>query len=57
MKVTYCPGCGAELKDKQALGRVYGSGEDSDKLWGFDVYCSACKWSGDIAPDKPEEDD
>ena len=47
----YCPNCGVPLsQDPNAAvpfrTRLEGSG--------WDCYCDACKWSGDIMPDDEE---
>ena len=46
----HCPNCGVALPadhpSKTVVALTGADGEGS-----YDVYCPACKWSGDIAPD------
>ena len=42
----YCPNCGAQLKDVQAIE------DPRTGALGYDVYCDECGWSGEIWPDE-----
>lgn len=59
----FCPGCGAEFRDTKEsralmpIGQPFGPSLDRAELepeitWGWDCYCVACEWSGDIRPDE-----
>lgn len=59
----FCPGCAAPLVDVAGscalmpIGVPAGRSGDYAELgpddpWGWDCYCAACGWSGDISPDE-----
>lgn len=47
----YCPNCAKALSDESHNTQAFSSGEDG----GWDCYCDACEWSGDIFPDDERE--
>lgn len=44
----FCPDCGAGLTGETAAVAIE---EDRTGDGGYDVYCEACGWSGDVWPD------
>lgn len=48
---NYCPNCGEALPKARnyAVPIVYGESDG-----GYDTYCPACGWSGDILPDSEQ---
>ncbi len=66
LRPNFCPACGARLPegDRYAMPTERSrdcpasSGRNALLAWrGFDVYCPACEWSGDIEPDEKLEED
>ena len=53
----FCPNCGAAFPEKSVDVdyniQPYGPGPSiaPEHITGYDCYCKACKWSGDIEPD------
>ena len=48
----YCPNCGTLLTDEYSAEAISSTMENRP---GYDCYCSACEWSGDIWPDDESE--
>ncbi len=46
---AYCPGCGSTLPGDERTAVPISDPESGDG--GYDCYCEACGWSGDILPD------
>lgn len=46
---AYCPGCGSTLPGDERTAMPILEPESGDG--GYDCYCGACGWSGDIYPD------
>ena len=56
---NFCPNCGAKLPDGSDGAQGFTAGvEDGEEIEGWECYCPACEWSGDILPDKvvPEKE-
>jgi len=48
----FCPSCAAPLPEGPRGREPFSTTVDGD---GWDCYCAACKWSGDIFPDDEGE--
>lgn len=44
----FCPACGAALEGETAAVAIIDEGSGDG---GYDCYCEACGWSGDVFPD------
>lgn len=53
VRPKYCPNCAALLPEGPHGAQEFGS-EGSVNIEGWDCYCPACEWSGDILPDERE---
>ncbi len=49
---NYCPNCGAPFSGEFSAVAISNPENNS---CGYDCYCFACKWSGDIWPDDEAE--
>lgn len=49
----YCPNCGEALPKGDRYAMPMYDDKSGDGV--YDVYCSACEWSGDIWPDAEQE--
>ena len=48
----FCPNCGAALSpEERAAVKIYDPGTGNG---GYDCYCDACTWSGDVYPDSEQ---
>ena len=50
---NFCPNCGGKLPDGPHGAQPY---SDEEGNGGWDCYCEACEWSGDIEPDEEIKD-
>lgn len=48
---NYCPNCAAPLPPGSHGAQGFSKTEAGESEGGWDCYCDACKWSGDIMPD------
>lgn len=50
---SFCPNCGAALPDDDRAAVPIGDPKTVDG--GYECYCGACGWPGDILPDDEQE--
>mgnify|MGYP001589285579 CR=1 FL=1 len=55
LKPKFCPNCGKPLRGRNAIQPF--TTRITQTIIGYDTYCKACGWSGDISPDEKTEED
>ena len=50
MRPLFCPNCATLLPDGSHAPQEFGTTDGSEET-GWDCFCNACHWSGDIMPD------
>ena len=55
MRPRFCPNCAAPLSEEPHGAQEFTPGARPDRN-GWDCFCDACHWSGDILPDYATEE-
>ena len=55
MRPNFCPNCAAPLPEGSHGAQGFSHIELMEDAEGWDCFCDACYWSGDILPDFPDE--
>ena len=56
MRPKFCPNCAAPLPTVSHNTQPWGCDAESYSIEGWDCFCDACGWSGDIVPDYATEE-